>query len=714
MEWAAAKVGAAVGRAAASEAAAVELALVVDAVHSGTLDDKVSELASELVAARSAALENKATAFRSAVLATALSAALANAAQVKDAALEAAELERLARMAAEAEREAVVLAAAETAALQASALNAVLNAARAAAAEEKAAALVSMEQEKEDALAAAREAAEQEMLLQTRSPPTRLPPRRRRSWSAEHASAPNESAEHASAEGTERRSGSDDNAAVVASATGLLRNVPLARYRTVLLPHQQAIFDLFDSQLLHCFETLLTTAPPWRYVHVLLPSDNPAYALPRLTDGSCVEDGAVQGGGGKGDEGGGPLATLSTGTLTEIVWWSRLPDARLSLVCQGLGRAVVLCGTQDLPYPRADVLLLPDAEQIAAATRSLPGKCSTVGVTVGVAAEESIQLHTIRLNALLVSAEESIQLGRTDGAAERADVAVAFVATHAAVLARAVAEDACWRTYEFAPARLDCLGAGLAAFASFSPAAAAACARAAAELAPPSVLPSAPPSVPSSIDDGSARSPREAPTLTPLTNAKSISDEVAAIIALASDTARSGLPWRLARAVLAQGDGLAAAEPTEADASEALALVEVELWIELDAFLCALATQRGGSLPAPAQLLSLLPPPPHAGWPAAFMLSRAAEALIQKTEAFGVDIAEPFVRCDTQLYTARRRQQRLSFCVWTAIAQDPSQVQRALEATSTRERLEQASRRLRMLREELLAGGGPGFDQEYM
>jgi hypothetical protein len=346
---------------------------------------------------------------------------------------------------------------------------------------------------------------------------------------------------------------------------------------------------------------------------------------------------------------------------------------------------VVLCGTQDVPYARADVLLLPDAEQIAAAARSLPGKCSSVGV----ATDESMQ--------------ESMQLGRTDGAAERADAAAAFVASHAAVLARAVIEDACWRTYEFAPARLDRLGAGLAAFASFSPTAAAACARAAAELAPISV----PPSVPSSVDDGIARSLREAPTLTPLTKAKSISDEVAAITALAADAARRGVPWRLGliRAVLAQGDELAAAEPTEADAAEALALVEAELWIDLDAFLRALATQRGDSLPAPAQLLSLLPPPPRAGWPAAFALSRAAEALIHKTEAFGVDIAEPFARCDTQLYSARRRQQRLSFCVWAAIAQDPTQVQRALEATSTRERLEQASRRLRMLREELVGGG---------
>ena len=45
------------------------------------------------------------------------------------------------------------------------------------------------------------------------------------------------------------------------------------------------------------------------------------------------------------------------------------------------------------------------------------------------------------------------------------------------------------------------------------------------------------------------------------------------------------------------------------------------------------------------------------------LLSRVAEALREKTEAFGVDLTEPFVPCDSKLYTARRRQQRLSFCV---------------------------------------------------
>ena len=52
---------------------------------------------------------------------------------------------------------------------------------------------------------------------------------------------------------------------------GLLRDVPIARFRFVLMPHQQAAFNIFQPQLVHMFETLLATPPPWLYVHALLP-----------------------------------------------------------------------------------------------------------------------------------------------------------------------------------------------------------------------------------------------------------------------------------------------------------------------------------------------------------------------------------------------------------------------------------------------------------
>ena len=40
---------------------------------------------------------------------------------------------------------------------------------------------------------------------------------------------------------------------------GLVRDIPVARFRDVLLPHQQAAFNIFQPQLVHMFETLLAT-----------------------------------------------------------------------------------------------------------------------------------------------------------------------------------------------------------------------------------------------------------------------------------------------------------------------------------------------------------------------------------------------------------------------------------------------------------------------
>ena len=51
------------------------------------------------------------------------------------------------------------------------------------------------------------------------------------------------------------------------------------------------------------------------------------------------------------------------------------------------------------------------------------------------------------------------------------------------------------------------------------------------------------------------------------------------------------------------------------------------MWLEVDALLTALAAQRPGpplSAVASAQLLSLLPPPPAAGWPGVFRLHQEA------------------------------------------------------------------------------------------
>ena len=55
------------------------------------------------------------------------------------------------------------------------------------------------------------------------------------------------------------------------AAVGLLRNIPVARFQMVLLPHQNGYFNIFQPQLVHMFETLMATPKPWLYVHALLP-----------------------------------------------------------------------------------------------------------------------------------------------------------------------------------------------------------------------------------------------------------------------------------------------------------------------------------------------------------------------------------------------------------------------------------------------------------
>ena len=78
-------------------------------------------------------------------------------------------------------------------------------------------------------------------------------------------------------DGTTAAATATEAAAAAGAATrdladlGLLRDVPIARFRFVLMPHQQAAFNIFQPQLVHMFETLLATPPPWLYVHALLP-----------------------------------------------------------------------------------------------------------------------------------------------------------------------------------------------------------------------------------------------------------------------------------------------------------------------------------------------------------------------------------------------------------------------------------------------------------
>jgi hypothetical protein len=71
-------------------------------------------------------------------------------------------------------------------------------------------------------------------------------------------------------------------------------------------------------------------------------------------------------------------------------------------------------------------------------------------------------------------------------------------------------------------------------------------------------------------------------------------------------------------------------EPVEeAEELRALASLETQVWLELDALLRAIASRLppGRPAPVPSQLLGLLPPPPDAGWPDSFALAEVGARL---------------------------------------------------------------------------------------
>ena len=97
---------------------------------------------------------------------------------------------------------------------------------------------------------------------------------------------------------TEQKEESVADSDTAAAHLGLLRDLPVARFRMpLLLPHQQAGFNIFQPQLVHLFESLLATEPPWLYLHTHLPGGvenlgNPAYALPATARSLGVESDA--------------------------------------------------------------------------------------------------------------------------------------------------------------------------------------------------------------------------------------------------------------------------------------------------------------------------------------------------------------------------------------------------------------------------------------
>ena len=409
-----------------------------------------------------------------------------------------------------------------------------------------------------------------------------------------------------------------------ARQNGLLLDLPIARFRSVLLPHQQAGFNIFQPQLVHLFESLMATPEPWFYMHVLLPGGvdnlgNPDYALPGLG-----VDGAP-----------GDKATLQ-GTLMQIVATKRMPDARIALISQGLHRAVVVRGTRALPYARGDVQILPDAEQLLAAT---------------------LRATSLAASSLL----------------------------YASSLRLAWEEECAWRAYEFGRVDMEAI-VDLPPFAGFDPSALEGCSASAASAAVTERTPPAP-----TASSGVATAvPGE-------TDARHGSEVVEFAVTGATEAARA----------------MSEAETSayEAETAELLGALEVQIWLELDAFLRGVAQRSAdGGLPAPtAQLLSLLPPAPAAGWPDEFRLAEVALSLEERVEAQraialfnpAMGEPEPFVPVCHERLPVRRRVQRLSFVLLASICREDEVLLRGLEVTSTADRLRLALRQLRALRESL-------------
>ena len=290
------------------------------------------------------------------------------------------------------------------------------------------------------------------------------------------------------------------------------------------------------------------------------------------------------------------------------------------------------------------------------------------------------------------------------------------------MLAAAVAEESCWRDYEFAPCAMSAVYSQRGgrrvpqSFASFEPAKLQECVRGAcamraaavaevlAELAEAAVDLAAEPET-----ELEAEANAETAVLSEdVDDATEMSVPMCAALAeVLSDTEELGTSLELA---LTAGQAAALVTSSEQAADETLERLEQRAWLELDAFSSALASRHISIAP---HVLSLLPPPPAGtGWPSAFRLDDAAAeqrsraASQQSLAMFNPGIGDdpepmyPAVGESTQ-YPLRRRVQRLSFALWAFLSDDNAELQRALEANSAAERLKLALLRLDDLREDM-------------
>ncbi|KAH7617703.1 hypothetical protein Ndes2526B_g07569 [Nannochloris sp. 'desiccata'] len=143
----------------------------------------------------------------------------------------------------------------------------------------------------------------------------------------------------------------DPARAALLSLPGVIPDLPLWRVQWAVLPSYQEVLHVHVPHYVDLFSRLFTQKRPWRFGHLYLPNGSASLG---------AEEYALQYGSNA------PLV----GTLMEIVQAVRFPDGRLLILAAGVGRFKVLNTLQTVPASRADVMLLPDEEELQAVSEN--------------------------------------------------------------------------------------------------------------------------------------------------------------------------------------------------------------------------------------------------------------------------------------------------------------------------------------------------------
>lgn len=142
---------------------------------------------------------------------------------------------------------------------------------------------------------------------------------------------------------TESSASSNNNA----QSVGFISDLPLWRVQWSVLPGQQEVLHVHVPHYVDLFNRLISpnSKRPWRFGHLYLPGGSASLSL----DEYEMKPGSKA-----------PLL----GTLMEILQVVKFSDGRLLILAVGLDRFQVIKPRQAIPYSRADVMILPDEEEI--------------------------------------------------------------------------------------------------------------------------------------------------------------------------------------------------------------------------------------------------------------------------------------------------------------------------------------------------------------